>query len=272
MKPTFSEAFDPAAIHALVRRTDRVSAGDVERAIAGRLPSEERALALFAPAASAFLEPLAQSARRATIERFGKTMSLFAPLYLSNECVCTCTYCGFSMGLDIRRRTLRIDEVIREARVLSDQGFRSVLLVSAEHPKHTNVHYLAQCVREVKQLIPYVALEVAAAPSDAYAQYFASGCDGVVLYQETYDPEVYARHHLGGPKKHFGSRLDALQRAADAGIRHLGIGALLGLGDWRYEAFALLAHLRFLERHCWRAQINISFPRINAAEGGYTPR
>jgi 2-iminoacetate synthase len=145
------------------------------------------------------------------------------------------------------------------------------LLVSAEHPKRVGVEYVAQCVREAKRHAPYVGLEIAAAGEDDYRAYVEAGCDGVVLYQETYDPAVYAAHHLGGPKKRYAWRMDALERASRAGVRHLGIGALLGLGDWRFEALALLAHARWLERHCWRSQINVSFPRINAAEGGYTP-
>jgi 2-iminoacetate synthase len=175
------------------------------------------------------------------------------------------------MGLDIRRKTLRLDEVAREARALAGRGFRNILLVSAEHPKHVGVEYVAQCVSETKRHASYVGLEIAAAEEEDYRTYVDAGCDGVVLYQETYDPDVYAAHHLGGPKKRYGWRMDALERAARGGARHLGLGALLGLGDWRFEALALLQHARWLERHCWRAQINVSFPRINPAEGGYTP-
>lgn len=217
------------------------------------------------------LEELAQTAHRMTIQRFGKTIALYAPLYLSNDCVCTCTYCGFSMGLEIKRRTLRIDEVMREAGTLAQAGFRNVLLVSSEHPKYVNTDYLAQCVGAVKSIAQYVALEVAAARTHEYERYVAAGCDGVVLYQETYDPDIYVKHHLGGPKKKFSWRLDAPERAAQAGIRHLGLGALLGLADWRFEGLALLEHVRHLARRGWRSQVNISFPRINAAAGGFVP-
>ena len=268
----FSAAFDAGSIGETLLRTSRASRDTV--LAAGRLgaPTLESAAALLSPAADGLLEEFAGLAHRATAARFGKTIGLYAPLYLSNECVCTCTYCGFSMGLPIKRRTLRIDEVVREARLLAQRGLRSILLVSAEHPKRVNAEYVAQCVRETKMVVPYVALEIAAATEDEYRRYVSAGCDGVVLYQETYEPQAYAAHHLGGPKKHFGWRLDAPERAARAGIRHLGIGALLGLSDWRFEALATLSHARWLERHCWRSQINVSLPRINPSEGGYTPK
>ncbi|HXW77110.1 MAG TPA: 2-iminoacetate synthase ThiH, partial [Candidatus Eremiobacteraceae bacterium] len=229
------------------------------------------AAVLLSPAGAERIEAMAAASARATVERFGRTMFLYAPLYLSNECVCTCTYCGFSMGLDIRRRTLRIDEVGREARTLAERGMRNVLLVSAEHPKLVPAPYVAQCIAEVKRYAPYVGIEIAAATDDDYRTYVDAGCDGVVLYQETYDPDVFARHHLRGPKKHYAWRLDAPERAARAGVKHLGIGALLGLADWRFEALAMLAHARYLERHCWRSQLNVSVPRINAAAGGFVP-
>jgi 2-iminoacetate synthase len=268
---TFSEHFDPSRIRAALANADEARESDVRAALASGIATLDAAAALLSPAAGAMIEDLAALAHRATVERFGKTMQMYAPLYLSNECVCTCTYCGFSQGLDIRRKTLRLDEVAREASTLAGRGFRNILLVSAEHPKRVGVEYVARCIAETKHHVPYVGLEIAAAEEEDYRSYVDAGCDGVVLYQETYDPDVYAANHLGGPKKRYAWRMDALERAARGGIRHLGIGALLGLAHWRFDALALLAHARWLERHCWRAQINISFPRINPAEGGYTP-
>jgi 2-iminoacetate synthase len=247
------------------------SADDVKAAMAAGAPDLTSAAALLSPAAAGMLEELAQRAHQLTIERFGKTIALYAPLYLSNDCVCTCTYCGFSMGLEIKRKTLRIDEVMREASTLRSRGFHNMLLVSSEHPKYVNAGYIAQCVAEVKRLAHYVALEIAAAETPEYEAYVASGCDGVVLYQESYDPDVYASHHLGGPKKKYSWRMDSLERAGSAGMRHLGAGALLGLADWRFEGLALLQHTRHLQRACWRSQVNVSFPRINPAAGGFAP-
>ena len=266
---SFSEIFDSASIAALVRRAERSSSDDVRRALAAGARTLDDAASLLSPAARELLEPIAAAAHRATVDRFGKSMFLFAPLYLSNECVCTCTYCGFSMGLDIRRRTLLPDEVSSEARTLAERGLRSILLVSAEHPKRVPRAYVAQCIANAKRYAPYVGIEIAAMEEEDYRAFAEAGCDGVVLYQETYDPAVYARHHLGGPKMRYAWRMDALERASRAGVKHLGIGALLGLADWRFEALSLLAHARYLERTCWRSQINISLPRINPAAGGF---
>ena len=265
----FSERFRPSAIADLVARAGPASAAHVERALERTSGGLEDIVPLLSPAAGDMLEALAQAAHRATVERFGKTIMLFAPLYLSNECVCTCTYCGFSMGLPIRRRTLFPAEVGAEARTLAGRGHRNLLLVSSEHPKRVPARYVEACIAETKKHVPYVGIEIAAAELDDYRGFVQAGCDGVVLYQETYDPQVYARHHIGGPKMRYGWRMDALERAALAGAKHLGIGALLGLTDWRFEALSLVAHARYLERHCWRAQLNVSLPRINPAAGGF---
>ncbi len=268
---TFAQTFDPAAMWSATARARHAKAAEVRTSAALGARTLDQVAALLSPGAGTLLEELAQHARALTVERFGKTIGLYAPLYLSNECVCTCTYCGFSMGLDIKRKTLRIDEVMREARALASHGFRNILLVSSEHPKYVNAGYLAQCVAEVKREAQYVALEVAAAQTPEYAAWVEAGCDGIVLYQETYDPIMYPKYHVGGPKKQYASRLAAPERAAAAGVRHLGIGALLGLSDWRFEALSLVEHARYLYRHCWRAQINVSFPRINPAAGGFAP-
>jgi 2-iminoacetate synthase len=268
---TFSESFQSGAIRSALARADSADANSIRASLATSPLTLDSVAMLLAPAGREAFAEIAGRARQITVERFGRTMQLYAPLYLSNECVCTCTYCGFSQGLEIRRKTLRLDEVAEEAEALARRGIRNVLLVSAEHPKRVGAEYIAACIRQTKATMPYVALEIAAAEEADYRGYADAGCDGVVLYQETYDESVYAAHHLGGPKKRYAWRMDALERASKAGMRHLGIGALLGLADWRFDALALFAHARFLERHCWRSQINFSFPRINPAEGGYVP-
>ncbi|MBV8203720.1 MAG: 2-iminoacetate synthase ThiH [Candidatus Eremiobacteraeota bacterium] len=268
---SFAKVFSPQAIARALERAEHAKAADVRAALDSGAPDAASFAALLSPQAASMLEEIAQAAHRATVARFGKTIALYAPLYLSNDCVCTCTYCGFSLGLDIARKTLRIDEVMREAQLLAGQGFRNLLLVSSEHPKLVPPSYVAQCVRETKRVAHYVALEIAAAEVPEYRQYVEAGCDGVVLYQETYDPEVYARHHQGGPKKRYAWRMDALERAAEAGVRHLGAGVLLGLADWRFDGLALIEHARYLQRHAWRSVVNVSLPRINPAAGDYTP-
>ncbi|MFN0150549.1 MAG: 2-iminoacetate synthase ThiH, partial [bacterium] len=228
--------------------------------------------ALLAPAAAASLERAARAAHTITAERFGKTILLYAPLYLSNECVSTCLYCGFSRGNDVARRTLSIDEAVAETRLLTARGFQHILLVTGEHPKAASLPYLAEAVRALRATgVASVSVEIAPLDVAGYRELAVAGADGLVVYQETYDRATYARLHLGGPKQDYDRRLAAPERGADGGMRRLGIGALLGLADWREEALVLYAHARFLLRRAWRCALTVSLPRLRPAAGGFAP-
>jgi len=196
---------------------------------------------------------------------------LFAPLYLSNECINNCSYCGFSRDNAILRVTLSLEEVVREAQALAAQGFRNLLLVAGEHPKFVSTGYLADCVRALHEEIPGISLEVGPMQTQEYEAMVAAGADGLVVYQETYDRAIYAQLHTAGPKRDFDWRLETPERAYAAGFRRLGIGALYGLGDWRREALALAAHAQYLLRHCWKAQLTISLPRLRPCAGEFQP-
>jgi 2-iminoacetate synthase len=226
---------------------------------------------LISPTAEPRLEELSRRAHTLTVQRFGKVVRLFAPLYLSNECINNCQYCGFSRDNPILRMTLSVDDVLREARALQEQGFRNILLVSGEHPKFVSNGYLADCVRALHEEIPSISLEIGPMETEDYAPLVAAGSDGLVVYQETYDRDIYARMHTSGPKRNFDWRLETAERAYAAGFRRLGIGALFGLGDWRREALALAAHASYLLRHCWKAQITISLPRLRPCAGEFEP-
>ena len=254
---------------------ERATDGDVARAI-GRAGGIGLRLvdfaALLSPAADRHLEEMAAEAHRLTIRRFGRTVHLFAPLYLSNECVSVCTYCGFSAGNDIARRTLTIDEVEREGRALSDRGFRHLLLVAGEHARIVSKDYLVASVAALAPFVPSLAVEVQVWDTATYGRLVDAGCDGLVVYQETYDPGTYADVHLKGKKRNLDWRLAAPDRAAAAGMRRIGIGALLGLhDDWRSEALALAAHAGALIRRWWRTEITVAMPRLRPAAGGYEP-
>lgn len=227
---------------------------------------------LLQPWSDAELEELAGKAQRLTRRFFGKTMRLFAPLYLSNECINSCRYCGFSRDNPILRVTLSPEEVEREARHLVTLGFRSVLLVSGEHPKFVANDYLRSVTQRLVGFIPSVSLEVAPMETSEYEPLVAAGAEGLVVYQETYDRELYRELHTAGPKKDFDWRLECPERAYAAGFRRIGIGALLGLGAWQTEALALAEHLEYLLKKCWRAQLTVSLPRVRAAAGGFQPR
>lgn len=248
------------------------TAADVDRALAADHPALADFAALLSGAAADRLEDLAQKAHRITLARFGATVRLFSPLYLSNECVSTCTYCGFSANNDIRRRTLTPSEVAAEAAELHRRGFRHVLLVSGEHARIVSKDYLVECVTKVAPMFAQVGVEVQVWDTDTYRRMVDAGADGVVVYQEVYDRDTYASVHLKGKKRNYPWRLAAPDRAAAAGMRRLGIGALLGLHhDWRSEAISVAAHGRALIHRWWRCEVQISLPRLRPAAGGYEP-
>ena len=231
----------------------------------------ERFEYLVAPKSEQELEAMAQTSRALTVQNFGRTMRLFAPLYLSNECINNCQYCGFSRDNPILRVTLSVDEVVAEARHIARQGFRQILLVAGEHPKFVSGTYLAECVRALASDFSSISVEVGPMDTADYAPMVEAGAEGLVVYQETYNRGVYAEMHTAGPKRDFNYRLDCAERGYQAGFRRLGIGALIGLSRWQDEAVALAAHLEHLFKHCWQAQITVSVPRLRPAAGGFRP-
>ena len=226
---------------------------------------------LISPAASELLEPLCRRSQALTQQRFGKVIRLFAPLYLSNECVNNCKYCGFSRDNPILRVTLAVDEVMREARSLKEQGFRNILLVAGEHPRFVSKNYLTDCVRALHDEFPSISLEVGPMETEDYRPIVRAGAEGLVVYQETYDRALYAELHTAGPKRDFNWRMETPERAYAAGFRRLGIGALFGLADWRFEALCVAAHADYLLRNCWKAQLTISLPRLRPCAGEFEP-
>jgi 2-iminoacetate synthase len=226
---------------------------------------------LIAPKSNQALEAMAQSSRALTLQNFGRAMRLFAPLYLSNECINNCQYCGFSRDNPILRVTLGVDEVVAEAQHLARQGFRQILLVAGEHPKFVSGNYLAECLRALSPDFSSISIEVGPMDTADYLPIVEAGAEGLVVYQETYNRGVYAEMHTAGPKRDFDYRLDCAQRGYAAGFRRLGIGALIGLSRWQDEVIALAAHLEHLFKHCWQAQITVSVPRLRPASGGFRP-
>jgi 2-iminoacetate synthase len=234
-------------------------------------PLSRRFAELILPKSDVELEALAQQAHALTLKNFGKTMRLFAPLYLSNECINNCRYCGFSRDNPILRVTLSVEQVVAEGRHLAEEGFRHVLLVAGEHPKFVSQSYLADCVRALAPDFSSISIEVGPMETADYVPVVEAGAEGLVVYQETYDRGTYAELHTAGPKRDFNWRLDCAQRGYDAGFRRLGIGALFGLCRWQEEALALAAHTEYLLKHCWQAQITVSLPRLRPAAGEFHP-
>lgn len=234
-------------------------------------PLMERFAAMLETKSPVQLEAMARESRAVTRRSFGRTMRLFAPLYLSNECVNNCSYCGFSRDNPILRVTLTVDQVVAEAKHLAAMGFRNILLVAGEHPRFVSEGYLEECLAAIRQFVPTLGIEVGPMETPEYARMVDSGCEGLVVYQETYDREVYAKMHTAGPKKDFEWRLACPERGYAGGFRRIGIGALFGLSDWRLEALRLAAHLEHLYKHCWKATFTVAFPRLRPAAGGFEP-
>ncbi len=266
---SFVGHFNQLPIDALECRARDASAAKASAALAKRDPGLADLAALLSPAAP--LEPLARRAHQLTQQRFGKVIRLFAPLYLSNECVNNCQYCGFSRDNPILRVTLSVDEVVREAKALAEHGFRNILLVAGEHPKFVSSGYLADCVAALRDTVPSISLEIGPMEREEYKPLVEAGSEGLVVYQETYDRDIYADMHTSGPKRNFDWRIETPERAHAAGFRRLGIGALFGLGDWRRETLCLAAHAQYLLRHCWKSQLTLSLPRLRPCAGEFKP-
>ena len=259
-------------MEAWLERAGRATPTQVEAVLQrGRARNLEEFAALLSPEAGKRVEEMARLSQVITQRHFGKTIRLFAPLYLSNECINICRYCGFSRNNPIPRITIPIEQVVEETRKLARQGFRSLLVVAGEHPKYVSNGYVEEVVRRCLPLMPSISLELGPLETEPYRPLVRAGCENLVVYQETYHEPTYRDLHVAGPKKHYHWRMDTPERAYAAGFRRLGIGALLGLYDWRYEALAVAAHARYLNQHCWRAQVSISLPRMRPAAGGFQP-
>ncbi len=268
---SFVAEFNSLPLDALVKKSLATSAA-AARAVAGQGKfSLADFAALISPAAAENLETLGRRAQLLTQQRFGKTIRLFAPLYLSNECINNCSYCGFSRDNPILRVTLSLDEVRQEAQALKAQGFRNLLLVAGEHPKFVSNNYLRDCIAALHADWPSLSLEVGPMETEEYRPLVAAGSDGLIVYQESYDRNVYAAMHTAGPKRNFDWRLETPERAYAAGFRRLGISPLYGLADWRLEALSVAAHADFLLRHCWKAALTISLPRLRPCAGEFEP-
>lgn len=260
--------YDPQQVRESI---EAKTASDVERALAAERLRPDDLQALLSPAAAGYLEEMAARANRLTLRRFGKNILMYAPLYISNLCTNGCRYCGFSASNQVPRRTLTLDEVWTEAKVLYDLGFRHILLVTGESPKAVDNDYLAACVRRIQPLFSSISIEVYPMETEGYRQMVEAGVDGLTVYQETYDRALYQEMHPFGKKRDYDFRLLTPERGGAAGLRRIGLGFLLGLGEFRSEAFFLGLHALHLSRHYWRTQVSVSFPRIRPADGGFQP-
>jgi 2-iminoacetate synthase len=254
--------FDGHDWNATQRAINTTTPQQVEQALARSRRTLDDFKALISPAAQAYLEPMARMSQQLTQKRFGRTIQLYAPLYLSNECQNICTYCAFSLDNKIQRRTLSDDEIRREADWVRQLGYEHILLVTGEASQTVGVPYLKNAIRLLRDYFAQVSMEVQPLDQPEYETLIAEGLNTVLVYQETYHEATYRQHHPKGKKSNFRYRLDTPDRLGRAGIHRIGLGALLGLEDWRTDSFFTAAHLQYLERTYWRTRYSISFPRL----------
>jgi 2-iminoacetate synthase len=244
---------------------------DVEYALHTSKRTLEDFKALISPAAAPYLEQMAKMSRELTQKRFGKTIQLFAPLYVSNECNNICTYCGFSFDNSIKRKTLSENELLQEAEILKQQNFNHLLLVSGEANHTVNTSYFLKAVETLKYKFANISIEVQPLETNEYVTLKVAGVYSVLVYQETYHQQVYKKYHPKGKKSNFEYRLETPDRIGLSGIHKIGIGVLLGLEDWRTDSFFCALHLDYLQKKYWQTNYSISFPRMRPAEGIIEP-
>lgn len=244
---------------------------DVEYALSANPVLFKDFLALLSPAAEPYLETMAQISHRVTVQRFGRVIQMYAPLYISSECTNSCVYCGFNRHNTIERATLTMDEVFTEAEELNRAGFQHLLLVSGESPRHVPVEYMADIAKKLSTRFSSLAIEVYPMNTESYSTLVNSGVDGLTVYQETYHLGRYKEVHPAGRKKDYDWRIDTPDRGGQVGFRRLNIGALLGLSNWRVEGAYLALHAGYLAHLYWKSHLSISFPRLRPAFGGYEP-
>lgn len=245
---------------------------DVEQALNSPKRTLEDFKALVSPAAASYLEPMAQLSHRLTQKRFGKTVQLFIPLYLSNECTNICTYCGFSLDNKVKRRTLTENEILQEVAVIKSMGYEHVLLVTGEANQTVHVEYFKKVLRLIRPYFAQVSMEVQPLDTDEYTELIPLGLTSVLVYQETYNKADYRKHHPKGKKSSFDYRLETPDRLGRAGINKMGLGVLIGLEDWRTDSFFTALHLSYLERTYWQTRYSLSFPRLRPFSGGLQPK
>ncbi len=257
--------------------TERIAAkreADVRRALAKAHCDVEDFLALISPAAEPYLEQMARLSRRYTEERFGRTMSMFIPLYITNSCSNSCVYCGFHRQNPMPRTILTMEQIDNECRAIKRLApFENILLVTGENPAKAGVSYIAEAIATAKRHFANVKIEVMPLKAEEYELLTHSGLNGVICFQETYNRANYKLYHPAGMKSKFEWRVDGFDRMGQAGVHSIGMGALLGLEkEWRTDVAMMAHHLRYLQKRYWRTKYSVNFPRMRPAENqGFQP-
>ena len=267
----FSEIADTYGWDRIGEEINAKTKKDVEQALHAEVLQIEDFKALVSPAAADYLEIMAIKSRIATQKRFGKTIQFYIPLYLSNECINHCIYCGFNHTNNINRIVLNDHEIMAEVNVIKAMGYEHLLLLTGESPKHAGVDYIEHAMQLVRPYFKQLSLEVQPMSVEDYKRLIDVGLHAVYIYQETYNKAHYSLYHPAGMKKDYTWRINTPDRLGKAGVHKIGLGVLLGLENWRIEAVFMAMHLRYLEKNYWRTKYSIAFPRIRPHVGGFAP-
>lgn len=249
----------------------RTGPEDVRRVLAGENRQPLDFLTLLTPAAAGYLEEMAGLAQDITRRNFGNVILLYTPLYLANHCVNHCRYCSFNARHQIERRRLSMAEIREEAGAIAGLGFQDLLVLTGESRSVTPLSYLEEALDVLQGYFSAIGLEIYPLATEEYRRLLKAGADYLTIYQEVYNRKVYAYMHPRGPKRNYLFRLEAPERAAAAGMREVTIGALLGLDDWRREAFFTGLHVAYLQRKFPQVEVGVSVPRVCPNAGGFIP-
>lgn len=248
------------------------TSADVERALAARNPGVEDFMALVSPAAEPYLEQMARLSRMYTRQRFGKVMSMYIPMYITNSCTNACVYCGFNRHNKFPRVILTPAQIEDECKAIRELGpFENLLIVTGENPVAAGTDYLEKALQVCRPYFNNLTLEVMPLSAEDYSRLTRSGLNGVVCFQETYNRENYRTYHPAGMKSDFEWRVNGFDRMGQAGLHKIGMGVLIGLEDWRTDVTMMARHLVYLRKNYWRTRFSVNFPRMRPSEGHFSP-
>ncbi|MDE7375759.1 MAG: 2-iminoacetate synthase ThiH [Muribaculaceae bacterium] len=260
-----------------IDRIEAMTAEDVRRALDksrrnAKMLDDNDFMALISPAATPYLEEMAQLAHKYTLERFGRTISMYIPMYVSNLCTNFCVYCGFNHDNPFKRTVLTMDQVKNECEAIKTLGpFENLLIVSGEAPATCGVEYFENVLRTCRPYFHNLTMEVQPMKAEDYERLTHAGLNGVVCFQETYNRDRYKCYHPKGMKSFYAWRLNGYDRMGQAGVHKIGMGVLIGLEDWRADVTMMARHLRYLQKKYWRTRYSVNFPRMCPSESGFQP-
>lgn len=268
----FSKELEKYSWEDTTRQIKSKTAADVEQALGKSYLDIGDFMALISPAATRYLEPMAELSRKYTLQRFGKTVSMYIPLYITNSCTNFCVYCGFNHNNPIKRVILTEEEILNELHAIKKLGnFENLLIVTGENPRDAGVDYLEKALRLARPLFANLSIEVMPLKAEEYERLTHSGLHGVVCFQETYNRARYNVYHPKGMKSKFEWRVNGFDRMGQANVHKIGLGVLIGLEDWRTDVTMMARHLRYLQKNYWQTRYSVNFPRMRPSEGHFQP-